>query len=91
MKVQASVPTIHQLTSISRLCGGWQRQADGSFLFEEEFDSHVEAEAFLYERLSAISDHLDEEELSEKKREIRRGYLSYDAAVLSIQKDEAYV
>jgi len=93
MKVKSEVPTVYQLSSISSLCGGWQKQPNGSYKFEDEFDSKTECEAFLYSRLANLynSGKIDEDELRGKREEIGKGYLSYDSAVLTIENDEDYV
>ena len=87
-KVTCSVPTTYQLNSIKTLMGSYDSHRDGSYSKSYEFDTEEEAKDFLRERLSVLFNDTDmnEDEYNKALEGIESGYLSYDAAQASVEK-----
>jgi hypothetical protein len=87
MKVQVvcKVPSGHQPKPVKILCGGCKKNPDGSFSFEMEFDTKVDATQWLYDRAYEIAK--DDKELKRLNSQIRvHKKLSYDVATAKIMR-----
>jgi hypothetical protein len=87
MKVQVvcKVPNGQEPKPIKILCGGCQKNADGSFSFNMEFDTKVEATQWLYDRAYEIAK--DNKELKQLNSQIRvHKKLTYEKATVKIKR-----
>lgn len=88
MKVQVTgqAPTIYQLVSLNTLTNGnIKKNPDGSFIFNQKFETKREAEQFLREQAHNIA--YNAAELSDMLADISKyGQLTYDAATVRINR-----
>ena len=84
MKVllKGTIPTVYQLTSLSKMGLPYKPNGDGSFTCQEEFNSIVDARKFLKERANYLYDG----NKKEIKDNLRNDVLTYDAASIGIYK-----
>jgi hypothetical protein len=88
MKVQVTgqAPTIYQLVSLKTLTSNnIKKNPDGSFVFNQKFDTKREAGQFLREQAHKIA--YNAAELSDMLAEISKyGQLTYDAATIRVNR-----
>ena len=82
--ITGTVPTAYQSKSIGSFGIPIKSNADGSITAYIEFDSIADAKKHLVKVANKLFD--DPKELREALKDIKKGYLSYDAATVYIEK-----
>lgn len=88
-RVISVVPTVYQVSSLSRLMGGQEPWGGGKYGYERKFDDEEQAIAWMQERNEMLyaTDYLTLEEYEENRESIgSHGVMSYDAAYCRVEQ-----